>query len=68
MASLQLHPRVSNIKPSATLGVKAKAKALRDQGREVIDLSAGEPDLGRHSASSMLPNGLWMKGLPVTLP
>ena len=46
MASLQLHPRVSNIKPSATLGVKAKAKALRDEGHDVIDLSAGEPDFG----------------------
>ena len=46
MATLQLHPRVANLKPSATLGVKAKAKEIRDQGHDVVDLSAGEPDFG----------------------
>jgi len=46
MSNLKLHPRVSQLKPSATLGVKAKAKVLRDKGHNVVDLSAGEPDFG----------------------
>jgi len=32
------------IKPSATIGVSAKARALKAAGRDVIALSAGEPD------------------------
>jgi aspartate aminotransferase len=32
------------IKPSATIGVSAKARALKAAGRNVIALSAGEPD------------------------
>ena len=33
-----------HLKPSETLAISAKAKALRAQGREVIDFSVGEPD------------------------
>ena len=33
-----------HLKPSETLAISAKAKALRSQGREVIDFSVGEPD------------------------
>ena len=33
-----------HLKPSETLAISAKAKALRAQGREVIDFSLGEPD------------------------
>ncbi len=36
--------RVKTLKPSATLAVDAKAKALIKQGVEVINLSIGEPD------------------------
>lgn len=36
--------RVKTLKPSATLAVDAKAKALIQQGVEVINLSIGEPD------------------------
>jgi len=36
--------RMRLIAPSATLGMAAKAAALRRQGRTVLDLSAGEPD------------------------
>lgn len=36
--------RVKTLKPSATLAVDAKAKALIKQGIEVINLSIGEPD------------------------
>jgi aspartate aminotransferase len=32
------------LKPSATIAVSARARALRAAGREVIDLGAGEPD------------------------
>lgn len=40
-----LNSRIQQIKPSATLAVKAKATELKRQGREVIDLSCGEPDI-----------------------
>lgn len=36
--------RLSNIKPSPTLAVDARAKALKAEGRDVINLGAGEPD------------------------
>jgi aspartate aminotransferase len=35
---------LGRIKPSATLAISAKARALRAAGRNVIALSAGEPD------------------------
>jgi aspartate aminotransferase len=36
--------RMQAVKPSATLGMAAKAKALSKQGVDVVNLSAGEPD------------------------
>ena len=36
--------RLSRIKPSPTLAVDARAKELKAQGRDVINLGAGEPD------------------------
>jgi len=36
--------RVKQIKPSATLAITARAKALRAQGVDVISFGAGEPD------------------------
>ncbi len=39
-----LAQRVINLKPSPTLAVDAKAKALKAQGADIINLSAGEPD------------------------
>jgi aspartate aminotransferase len=41
---LSLSERVLQISPSATLQMKARAKALKDQGIDVVALSAGEPD------------------------
>ena len=35
---------VAKIKPSATMAVSALAKRLRAEGRDIVDLSAGEPD------------------------
>ncbi len=42
--SIPLAQRVINLKPSPTLAVDAKAKALKAQGADIINLSAGEPD------------------------
>ncbi len=36
--------RVNRVAPSATLGITARAKAMRAQGRDVVSLGAGEPD------------------------
>lgn len=41
---LKLSSRVKALKPSATLAVDAKAKALLAKGIDIINLSAGEPD------------------------
>ena len=41
---MRLSDRVNSIKPSATLAVDAKVKALRAQGIDVIGFGAGEPD------------------------
>jgi aspartate aminotransferase len=35
---------LSRVKPSATIAVSQKARELREQGRDVIGLGAGEPD------------------------
>src|SRR5438105_14585753 len=36
---------VNRIQPSQTIGMSTKARELKAQGRNIIDLSAGEPDL-----------------------
>ena len=36
--------RLNRIKPSMTVGINVKAKALRDEGKDIIVLAAGEPD------------------------
>jgi aspartate aminotransferase len=36
--------RLDRISPSATIAITAKARALKAQGRDIISLSAGEPD------------------------
>ena len=41
---MPLAERVLNLKPSPTLAVDAKAKALKAQGEDIVNLSAGEPD------------------------
>ena len=42
--SILLSERSKNIKPSPTLAVSAHAAQLRAQGKDIISLSAGEPD------------------------
>ena len=39
-----LSHRVQRVKPSATLAITARAKELKDQGKDIIGLGAGEPD------------------------
>lgn len=39
-----LSKRVQSLKPSPTLATDAKAKALKAQGVDIVNLSAGEPD------------------------
>ncbi len=41
---VKIADRVKNLKPSVTLAVNAKAKILKSQGIDIINLSAGEPD------------------------
>ena len=41
---MKLAARVARIKPSPTLAITMKAKALRAEGRDVIGFGAGEPD------------------------
>ncbi len=43
-SKIALSHRVQAIKPSATLVITAKAKALKAQGKAIIGLGAGEPD------------------------
>ncbi len=37
-------PNIENLKPSATLAMGALAKRLAEEGRDIINLSQGEPD------------------------
>jgi len=42
--SMKVAKRLELVKPSATFAMAAEAAALRAQGRDIVDLSAGEPD------------------------
>ena len=39
-----LSKKISQITPSYTIGISTKVKALKEQGRNIINLSIGEPD------------------------
>lgn len=39
-----LSDRVKKVKPSATLEITAKAKAMREKGKDIVTFGAGEPD------------------------
>ncbi len=43
-AQIQLSRRVSALKPSSTLAISAKARAMKDQGIDVLSFATGEPD------------------------
>ena len=42
--TIELARRLQRIRPSATVSITARAQRLREQGRDVIVLSVGEPD------------------------
>ena len=41
---MSLANRVATIKPSPTLEITAKAKAMQAQGLDIVGFGAGEPD------------------------
>lgn len=43
---MKLSRRAQSVQPSPTLAITARAKAMRAAGKDVISLSAGEPDFG----------------------
>ena len=43
---MKFSQNISRLEPSATMAVSTLAKRLRAEGRDIIDLSAGEPDFG----------------------
>jgi aspartate aminotransferase len=47
---LSLSSRAGLLKPSPTLGITAKANALRAAGRDVVSFAAGEPDFNTPEA------------------
>ena len=42
--ALTLSKKASEVKPSSTLAITAKAKALKAQGVDIVGFGAGEPD------------------------
>ncbi len=59
---IKLAARVQRIKPSPTLSITAKAAELRAEGRDIITLSAGEPDfdtpeIAREAAKKAIDDG-----------
>jgi aspartate/methionine/tyrosine aminotransferase len=42
--SMQFSENIARLQPSATLAVSTLAKKLKAEGRDVVDLSAGQPD------------------------
>lgn len=44
MKTIALSSRASILRPSPTLSITAKAKALRAEGKDVLSFAAGEPD------------------------
>ena len=42
--TIELAQRLQRIRPSATVSITARAERLREQGRDVVVLSVGEPD------------------------
>ena len=42
--SIKISARLGVVKPSPTFAMAAEATALRQQGRDIVDLSVGEPD------------------------
>jgi hypothetical protein len=50
-----LNPRVAALKPSKTMALTDLATRLREEGKDVIGLAAGEPDVSRAGWGSSRP-------------
>lgn len=48
---MQISKKVASLEPSLTLAVSAKAKKMRQEGKKVINFSAGEPDFNTPDAA-----------------
>lgn len=44
LAAMKLSKRAAGIQPSPTLAITAKAKTLKEEGKDVVGFGAGEPD------------------------
>ena len=60
---IKLSKRTQAIKPSVTLAITARAKALRSQGIDLVNFAAGEPDFDtpnriKEAAVQALNNGM----------
>jgi len=44
VTELRIARRVQKLNPSSTLAITAKAKKLKSEGRDIVNLAAGEPD------------------------
>lgn len=64
----ELSERAVALKPSLTLEISAKAKALRDSGKDICSLSAGEPDFETPSSSLKRPSAPLVPASPDTAP
>lgn len=42
--AMTLSPNIASLRPSATIAVSTLARTLKAEGRDILDLSAGEPD------------------------
>lgn len=45
-----LNPRVAALKPSKTMALTDLARQLRESGRDIVGLAAGEPDFDTPAA------------------
>lgn len=50
--TLRLSKRVQRVSLSANAAAKSQATALREAGRDILDLTTGEPDFDTPSTSS----------------
>ena len=63
-----LNRHVATVQPSATLAVSARAKALANQGHDVVSLSAGEPDFDTPAAAVEAAHQALREGSRTTRP
>ena len=70
MDDYQLSKRVTRIKPSATLALTARAKALAAEGKDIIALTAGEPEfetplnIRQHAIAELTKGGVVSRYTP----